>query len=220
MTTSLYKPIFFIDTKLVWYIISQKLTFKSFPLQCHIIQVHSSLLSVIQVHLKTVIKWFNKAIESRQKTLRSISDHIPRCLIIMHIHGTYTLQWAHRSQMHSYCLNLIPLFPSICSPQLVLLLHAIPENEMSSMRYISPGRDTEQRDLPSFYKWYQINEWKVCQLWNYCSSGSLLFLLRELQWVGSFDSACAPGLLLQWVVSCQGLLCVQLFWWGQTQTLS
>lgn len=64
--------------------------------------------------------------------------------------------------MHSYCLNFIPHFSSICSPlpllagpiEIGLLLHtpSTPENEMNRMHYIPLGRDVEQGDLPSFYK--------------------------------------------------------------------
>ena len=63
--------------------------------------------------------------------------------------------------MHSFCLNFIADFSSICSLLLVLsgpieislLLHTpnIPENEMNRMHYIPLGRDVEQRDLPSFF---------------------------------------------------------------------
>lgn len=95
--------------------------------------------------------------------------------------------------MHSYCLNFIPhLFPNLLFSTflagpieigLLLCTPSIPENEMNRMHYIPLGRDVEQGDLPSFYKWYQIRERKVCQLWNYWSSGSFLFLLtgREPQ---------------------------------------
>lgn len=120
-------------------------------------------------------------------------------------------------QMHSYCLNFIRHFSSICSPlpllagpiEIGLLLHtpSIPENETNRMHYIPLGRNVEKGDLPSFYKWYQIRESKVCQLWNYWSSGSFLFLLteRELQRLLEtsnrrgedgkvFGSACVPCL--------------------------
>lgn len=144
-------------------------------------------------------------------------------------------------QMHSYCLNFIPHFSSICSllPLLAgpieigLLLRtpSIPENETNRMHYIPLGRDVEQGDLPSFYKWYQIRERKVCQLWNYWSSGSFLFLLteREPQRLlersnrGGEDglSMCSLSpifffpVINCWGQSCQGWLCVHLLWLGR-----
>lgn len=53
--------------------------------------------------------------------------------------------------MHSYCLNLIPPFFSICSPLplpieigLLVCTARIPESEMTNrMHYIAQGRDSE-----------------------------------------------------------------------------
>lgn len=111
---------------------------------------------------------------------------LPLCM-----HCTHT-PLSSRGQMHSFCLNFIADFSLICSPLpflsgpvvIGLLLHtpSVSENEMSRMHYIPLETHVEQGDSPFFfffYKWYRIRERKVCQLWNYWSSGSFLFLFTE-----------------------------------------
>lgn len=138
--------------------------------------------------------------------------------------------------MHSYCLNFIPHFSSICSsfPLLagpieisrLLCSPSFPENETNRMHYIPLGRDVEQRDLPSFFT-NDIKSGKgksvSCEITDH--PGLSCFLLTERgggEYGNVLGSACTSTfpVISCWGQSCQGWLCVHLLWWRQAQRLS